>query len=208
MIHYPSERVADAVEALSRLPGIGRKTALRLVLHMFRMRENDVERIGDAISRLRKETRRCQQCHNIADATLCSICASDRRDHGVICIVEDFKDVMAIENTQQFYGEYHILGGLINPMQGVAPSQLTIEHLLEKAGSPSVRELIFALPASIEGDTTTFYITRKLSRDDLTISSIARGIPIGSNLEYTDEITLARSIQNRTRLQAARTDSL
>jgi recombination protein RecR len=195
---YPSKAIENAVVALSSLPGIGRKTALRLALHILKQTEMEAEQLGEAIIHLRKNIRYCQQCHNISDEALCNICASPRRDEGLICVVEDTRDVIAIENTQQFQGLYHVLGGLINPLQGVGPSMLNVETLVRRVTEKGAREVIFAFSANIEGDTTAFYLTKRLTPLGVQVSSIARGIPVGLDLEFTDEVTLARSLMNRT----------
>lgn len=185
------------MQELSRLPGIGKKTALRLAMHLLRRPEAEAIKLSDAIRDLRENTRYCSVCHNIADEPVCGLCTSMRRDRSVICVVEDTRDVMALENTHQFNGLYHVLGGIIHPLEGISPAQLNIESLLKRCENPEVREIIFAFSASMEGETTAFYISRKINRSDLRISSIAKGIPVGSELEFTDEITLARSLLNR-----------
>ena len=195
---YPSQLLEKAVQEFSRLPGIGRKTALRLVLHMLRQPADDVEQFATAISTMRREVKYCRCCHNISDTDLCPICADNRRDATVICVVENIQDVMAIENTQQYHGLYHVLGGLISPMDGIGPSDLAIDSLVERAGEGSVREVILALSSTMEGDTTNFYVYRKLVPTGVAVSVIARGIAVGNELEYTDEVTLGRSIINRT----------
>ncbi len=187
------------MQQFSKLPGIGRKTALRLVLHLLRQEEEEVSQLADAISRMRKEVRRCKVCHNISDSELCPICSNPRRDGSTICVVENIQDVMAVENTQQFHGLYHVLGGVISPMDGIGPSDLEIESLVERVSNGEVKEVILALSSTMEGDTTNFYIFRKLAPyHDVKISIIARGISVGDELEYTDEVTLGRSILNRT----------
>lgn len=195
---YPSQLLEKAVQEFSRLPGIGRKTALRLVLHMLRQPADDVEQFSTAISTMRREVKYCRCCHNISDTDLCPICADNRRDATVICVVENIQDVMAIENTQQYHGLYHVLGGLISPMDGIGPSDLAIDSLVERASEGSVREVILALSSTMEGDTTNFYVYRKLAPTGVAVSVIARGIAVGNELEYTDEVTLGRSIINRT----------
>ena len=199
MQSYPSQLLEKAVQQFSKLPGIGRKTALRLVLHLLRQEEEEVSQLADAISRMRKEVRRCKVCHNISDSELCPICSNPRRDGSTICVVENIQDVMAVENTQQFHGLYHVLGGVISPMDGIGPSDLEIESLVERVSQGEVKEVILALSSTMEGDTTNFYIFRKLAPyHDVKISIIARGISVGDELEYTDEVTLGRSILNRT----------
>ncbi|MEZ4771665.1 MAG: recombination mediator RecR [Bacteroidia bacterium] len=199
-MEYPSKAIEDAVNELSSLPGIGRKTALRLALHILKQSEEDAVRLGGSIIDLRRNIRYCEVCFNISDLPKCKICSNSRREQDIICVVEDTKDVIALESTHQFSGLYHVLGGLINPLQGVGPSLLNIEPLISRIKQSSVKEVIFAFSANIEGDTTAFYISKKLSAFSVKISSIARGIPVGMDLEFTDEVTLARSILNRTRM--------
>lgn len=195
---YPSRLLERAVQEFSKLPGIGRKTALRLVLHLLRQDTDDVMQFTDAISQMKQEVKFCRVCHNISDQDICPICSDKRRDSSTICVVENIQDVMAIENTQQFTGLYHVLGGLISPMDGIGPSDLEIESLVTRVAEGSVKEVILALSPTMEGDTTNFYIFRKLASYDVKISIIARGIAVGNELEYTDEVTLGRSILNRT----------
>ena len=195
---YPSQLLERAVTEFSRLPGIGRKTALRLVLWMLRQDNADVERFADAVSRLKQEVKYCHVCHNISDSDICPICANPRRDASTVCVVENIQDVMAIENTQQFLGLYHVLGGIISPMDGIGPSDIEVESLVERVAEGNVKEVILALSPTMEGDTTNFYIYRKLSPTGVKVSVIARGVAIGNELEYTDEVTLGRSILNRT----------
>lgn len=195
---YPSALLERAVNEFSKLPGIGRKTATRLVLHLLRKPEDEVASFSDAIIRLKREALYCSQCHSISDSEICPICANPQRDHSIICVVENIQDVMAVENTMQFKGVYHVLGGVISPMDGVSPSDLNIESLIERVASGEVKEIILALSSTMEGDTTNFYIYRKLSTYDVKLSVIARGISVGDELEYADEITLGRSIINRT----------
>lgn len=190
-----------AVNEFSRLPGIGRKTALRLVLNLLRQDVEEVERFTDAVLQLRKEVRRCRICHNISDTEICPICSDSHRNRRLICVVENIQDVMAVERTGQFYGLYHVLGGIISPMDGVGPSDLEIESLVERVKEGEVDEIIFALASTMEGDTTNFYISRKLQPYDVKLSVIARGISVGDELEYTDEVTLGRSILNRTEMK-------
>jgi len=196
--HYPSRLLENAVQEFAKLPGIGRKTALRLVLHLLRESIEDVEHFADAVATMKREVKYCKCCHNISDSELCPICSDSRRDTSIICVVENIQDVMAIENTQQFHGLYHVLGGLISPMDGIGPGKLEIESLVERVGEGIVAEVILALSSTMEGDTTNFYIYRKLAHYNIKISIIARGIAIGNELEYTDEVTLGRSILNRT----------
>ena len=180
------------------MPGIGRKTATRLVLHMLRKREDEVASFSDAIITLKREAKYCTECHSISDTDICPICANPMRDHSTICVVENIQDVMAVENTMQYRGVYHVLGGVISPMDGVSPSDLQIESLINRVATGEVKEIILALSSTMEGDTTNFYIYRKLQQYDVRLSVIARGISVGDELEYADEITLGRSILNRT----------
>lgn len=200
---YPSILLENAVNQVASLPGIGRKTALRLVLHLLRQPEKDVAAFTGAIDRLKKEVRYCRICHNISDQEVCPICASRRRDHTTVCVVENVQDVMSVENTGQFAGVYHVLGGVISPMDGIGPKEIEIDSLVSRIVPGQVQEVIFALPATMEGDTTGFYIYRRLQnlmeQESITlrISQLARGVAVGNELEYTDEITLGRSILNR-----------
>ena len=194
---YPSRLLEAAVQEFSKLPGIGRKTALRLVLYMLRMEHEDVMCFTDSLDRLKNEVKFCRVCHNISDQEICPICSDDRRDASTICVVENIQDVMAIENTQQFTGLYHVLGGLISPMDGIGPSDLEIDSLVQRVSEGGIKEVILALSSTMEGDTTNFYIFRKLSLLDVKVTIIARGIAVGNELEYTDEVTLGRSILNR-----------
>lgn len=198
MRQYPSILLDKAVGEFAKLPGIGRKTALRLVLHMLRQTDEDVMTFADALSRLKREVKYCKVCHNISDTDVCSICSDSRRDGSVICVVENVQDVMAVENTQQFHGLYHVLGGVISPMDGVGPADLEIDSLVERVSQGGVKEVILALSSTMEGDTTNFFISRKLAQYPVKMSVIARGISVGDELEYTDEVTLGRSILNRT----------
>ena len=191
-----------AVESFSQLPGVGRKTALRLVLHLLRQPLEDVDSFTDAVTRVRHDVKYCKVCHNIADTDICSICSDPRRDGSVVCVVENIQDVMAIENTQQYHGLYHVLGGIISPMDGIGPHDLSIDSLVERVDTGEVKEVILALASTMEGDTTNFYISRKLKDKDVKLSIIARGISVGDELEYTDEVTLGRSILNRTPFQS------
>ena len=195
---YPSRLLEKAVQEFSKLPGIGRKTALRLVLHLMRQDSDDVGQFVDAIATMRHDVKFCCVCHNISDSDVCSICSDTRRDASTVCVVENVQDVMAVENTQQFTGLYHVLGGLISPMDGIGPADLEIESLVSRVADGHVREVILALSPTMEGDTTNFYIYRKLAPFHIQISMIARGIAVGNELEYTDEVTLGRSILNRT----------
>ncbi|MBF1618705.1 recombination mediator RecR [Prevotella sp.] len=198
MQQYPSQLLERAVEAFSQLPGVGRKTALRLVLHLLRQSTEDVDSFADAVIRVKHDVKYCNVCHNISDNEVCSICSDPRRDASVVCVVENIQDVMAIENTQQFHGLYHVLGGIISPMDGIGPHDLEIESLVERVEEGTVKEIILALASTMEGDTTNFYISRKLKDTGVKLSVIARGISVGDELEYTDEVTLGRSILNRT----------
>ena len=191
-----------AVESFSQLPGVGRKTALRLVLHLLRQPLEDVDSFTDAVTRVRHDVKYCKVCHNISDTDICSICSDPRRDGSVVCVVENIQDVMAIENTQQFHGLYHVLGGIISPMDGIGPNDLEIESLVKRVEEGEVKEIILALASTMEGDTTNFYISRKLKDKQVKLSVIARGISVGDELEYTDEVTLGRSILNRTPFDA------
>ena len=199
-MEYPSKLIEDAVNEVSKLPGIGRKTALRLVLHLVKENENKTAALTESLSKLRAGIKFCNTCHNISDADECVICGSHRRDRSVLCVVEETMDVMAIENTAQFRGLYHVLGGIISPMQGIGPSELKIASLLARVVNPGseIREIVLALSPTLEGDTTAFYLHRKLKDLPVKITSIARGIPMGGDLEYADEITLGRSITART----------
>lgn len=195
---YPSVLLEKAVNEFSKLPGIGRKTALRLVLHLLRQSNSDVEQFASAIAKVKQEVKYCRVCHNISDEDVCPICSDSRRDSSLICVVENIQDVMAVENTQQFRGLYHVLGGIISPMDGIGPDQLEIQSLVQRVEQGGVSEVILALSSTMEGDTTNFYISRKLAPLDVKLSVIARGISVGDELEYTDEVTLGRSIVNRT----------
>jgi recombination protein RecR len=196
---YPSIVLEQAVNQLASLPGVGRRTALRLVLHLLRQSDQDVEAFASAFARLKKEIIYCRVCHNISDQDTCAVCSDPRRDSRTVCVVENIQDVMAIENTQQYNGLYHVLGGVISPMDGIGPSDLEINSLVERVGQGNVDEVILALSPTMEGDTTNFYIFRKLAPyGQLKITVIARGISVGDELEYADEVTLGRSILNRT----------
>ena len=202
MQQYPSQLLERAVESFSQLPGVGRKTALRLVLHLLRQSTEDVDSFADAITRVKHDVKYCKVCHNISDTDVCSICSDPRRDASVVCVVENIQDVMAIENTQQFHGLFHVLGGIISPMDGIGPNDLEIESLVKRVEEGEVKEIILALASTMEGDTTNFYISRKLKDKQVKLSVIARGISVGDELEYTDEVTLGRSILNRTPFDA------
>ncbi|NBP67642.1 MAG: recombination protein RecR [Cytophagia bacterium] len=199
-MEFPSKLIEEAVNQVSKLPGIGKKTALRLVLHLVKEKPENTFALTEALSNLRANIRYCSKCHNISDAEICSICLSHRRDHALLCVVEDTKDVMAIENTAQYNGLYHVLGGVISPINGIGPGELKIESLVKRITDPAteVKEVILALSPTMEGDTTSFYIHKKIKEMPLKISVISRGVPIGGDLEYADEITLGRSISGRT----------
>lgn len=195
---YPSMLLERAVQEFTKLPGIGRKTALRLVLHELRRSDEEVEQFADALLKMKHEVQFCRCCHNISDSELCPICSDERRDASTICVVENIQDVMAIENTQQYHGRYHVLGGIISPMDGIGPSDLEIDSLVDRVSEGDIREVILALSPTMEGDTTNFYIFRKLASFDVKLTVLARGVAVGNELEYTDEVTLGRSILNRT----------
>ena len=198
MTRYPSALLDKAVGEMAKLPGIGRKTALRLVLHLLRQDETLTDTLAQSLIEARHEIKRCRCCHNISDDELCPICSNPQRDKSMICVVENVQDVMAVEATQQFNGLYHVLGGVISPMDGIGPNDLEIDSLVERVGEGGVSEVILALASTMEGDTTNFYITRRLAPTGVKVSIIARGISVGDELEYTDELTLGRSIVNRT----------
>lgn len=201
MQQYPSQLLEKAVNEFSKLPGIGRKTALRLVLFLLRQDPDMVFGFGNTLIELRRDIKYCQVCHTISDTEVCSICSDKNREQGIICVVENIKEVMAIENTRQYRGYYHVLGGVISPMDGVGPNHLQIESLVKRVESGEVKEVILALSTTMEGDTTNFYIYRKLAHTNVNISTIARGVSIGDEIEYTDEVTLGRSIANRVSFQ-------
>jgi recombination protein RecR len=194
---FPSKLLEQAVNEFASLPGIGKKTALRLVLHLLKRDTPQVESFGNALINLRSQINYCRNCHNISDTALCNVCANPLRDHAVVCVVEDIRDVMAIENTGQYKGSYHLLGGIISPMDGIGPKNLNIDTLIEKVAAGKVKEVIMALSTTMEGDTTNFFIYKKLKDFDISISTIARGVSVGDELQYADEVTLARSILNR-----------
>jgi len=197
---YPSKLIEEAVNQIAKLPGIGKKTALRLVLHLIKEKEQSTTALTEALSNLRSNIRFCNTCHNITDSETCFICASHRRDRTVLCVVEDAKDVIAIENTAQYNGLYHVLGGIISPINGIGPAELKIESLVNRLSDQrsEIRELILGLSPTMEGDTTAFYINKRLKDVQIKVSVIARGVPVGGDLEYADEITLGRSILGRT----------
>jgi recombination protein RecR len=202
-MEFSSKLLEKAVNEMAQLPGIGKRTALRLVLHLLKQPEERTAFLTQALSEMRTDIKLCDSCHNISDETICAICANPSRNHELICVVEDVRDVMAIENTGQFKGIYHVLGGKISPIDGVGPSQLKIISLIEKANSGEIRELILALSSTMEGDTTNFYIYKQIKNKELTISTIARGIAVGDELEYADEVTLGRSIVYRVPFENA-----
>lgn len=196
---FASSLLEQAVNQFATLPGIGRKTALRLVLHLLKQNEQDVINFGEAIIRLRREIRYCKVCHNISETEVCPICGNPSRDSSTVCVVENVKDVMSVENTHQHHGLYHVLGGLISPMDGIGPQDIEIESLVERVKTGNIREVILALSATMEGDTTNFYIFRRLAPyPDVVVTMLARGVSVGNEIEYTDELTLGRSILNRT----------
>ncbi|WP_367868509.1 recombination mediator RecR [Pedobacter sp. WC2423] len=196
-MNFSSKLLEDAVNEFSKLPGVGQKTALRLVLHLLNKEQEEVDTFGNSIIRLRKEIKHCSICHNISDLPICGICSSNKREKEIICVVEDTRDVMAVENTSQYFGVYHVLGGLISPMDGIGPSDLFIDSLVQRVATTPVKEVILALSATMEGDTTLFYLYKRLKDFQIPITTIARGIAFGGELEYADEITLGRSIVTR-----------
>ncbi|GAA6528324.1 recombination protein RecR [Segatella asaccharophila] len=195
---YPSKLLEKAVSEFARLPGVGRKTALRLVLYLLRQSNDSVDEFTSAISHLKKDVKYCKVCHNISDTDICPICSDPRRDASTVCIVENVQDVMAIENTMQYHGLYHVLGGMISPVDGIGPGDIEIDSLIRRVSGGGIKEVIFALSSTMEGDTTNFYISRKLAPFHVRMSVIARGISVGNEIEYTDEVTLGRSIVSRT----------
>jgi recombination protein RecR len=195
-MQFSSVLLENAVNEFAKLPGIGKKTALRLVLHLLKQESDEVSHFSEVISRMRTDIRFCQRCHNVADADICSICANTLRNQGILCVVENLRDVIAIESTQQFNGNYHVLGGVISPLDGVGPNQLNIDTLIQRIHKEEISEVIFALSPTIQGDTTIYYIQKKLP-SSIKFTTIARGIAFGGELEYADEMTLARSLQNR-----------
>lgn len=199
-MEFPSKLIAQAVEEMSRLPGVGKKTALRFVLYLLKENSEITRSLTGSLSEMREKIQYCKLCHNISDDEICNICSNPRRDRSLICLVEDLRDVLAIENTSQYHGLYHVLGGLISPMDGVGPDDLNIQVLIDriKNSDEEVKEVILALSPNMEGDTTSFYLTKKLQPFDIKVTTIARGVPIGGELEYTDEVTLGRSIITRT----------
>jgi len=195
---YPSKLLENAVSEFASLPGIGRKTAFRLVMSLLKRNSEEVKKFGESLIRLHEEIHYCKVCHNISDTEICNICSDKNRETSMICVVENIQDVMAIENTRQFRGLYHVLGGIISPIDGVGPADLKIDSLEDKVRKGNVKEVIFALSTTMEGDTTNYYLFKRLSKYDVRLSTLARGVAIGDELEYTDEITLGRSIINRT----------
>jgi recombination protein RecR len=200
-MQLPSKLIENAVNEIAKLPSIGKKTALRLVIHLLKQDENYTQSLSEALVKLRQEIKYCKKCYNIADEDLCQICLAKNRDQDIICVVESFKDLIAIENTGQYRGLYHVLGGLIAPIENISPEQLKIKELVQRVEHEKPKEIILALSASMEGDTTAFYISKKLTNFDVKISSLARGLPIGGELEYADEITLGRSLMTRVRVK-------
>ncbi len=198
MSHLPSQLLQRAVDEFAKLPGVGGKTAMRLVLHLLRQSPEEVKQFGNSVMQLRANVKFCRVCHNISDNDICDICSNPRRDTATVCVVENIQDVLAVENTQQYRGLYHVLGGVISPMDGVGPSDLQIETLLQRVQNGGIKEIILALNPTMEGDTTNFYLYRKLAPFDVKVSVIARGVAQNDELQYTDEITLGRSIVNRT----------
>ena len=196
-MQFSSQLLENAVNEFAKLPGIGKKTALRLALHLLKQEENNVQQFSEVIAKMRNEIKFCQRCYNVADGDICSICANSMRKQETICVVENIRDVIAIESTQQFNGTYHVLGGIISPLDGVGPDQLNIESLINRVQKEKTEEIIFALNPNIQGDTTIYYIQKKLQHTNIQITTIARGIAFGGELEYADEMTLARSLQNR-----------
>lgn len=201
--NYPSRLLETAISEFAGLPGIGKKTALRLVLHLLKQDISDVKKFSSSILQLKQEIRHCSVCHNISDTGICNICSDQKRNHKILCVVENIKDVMSIENTRQYSGVYHVLGGIISPMDGTGPGDLNIKTLEDKVAGGGIEEVVLALSTTMEGDTTNFYIYRKLNKYPVTISTIARGISIGDELEYADEVTLGRSITNRTLFESS-----
>ena len=197
-MNFSSKLIQDAVEQFAKLPGIGRKSAMRLALHLLKMDKDEVRNFGEAFIDLRDKINYCQECHNISDMDICELCSNPSRESSTLCVVEDIRDVIAIENTHQFKGKYHVLGGIISPMDGVGPADLNIESLVRKVAQGNIKEIIMALSTTMEGDTTNFYIFKRLKEYEIKMSIIARGISVGDELEYADEVTLGRSIVNRS----------
>jgi recombination protein RecR len=201
MMQLPSSLLENAVAQFAKLPGIGKKTALRLVLHLLKQDVNDVQYFGETITKMRRDIKFCQRCHNISDGDICTICSNSMRKQNMICVVENIRDVIAIENTQQYNGTYHVLNGIISPLDGIGPDQLNIESLVNRIRKEQTEELIFALSPNIQGDTTIYYIQKKIKQFTCRVTTIARGIAFGGELEYADEMTLARSLANRLPVQ-------
>lgn len=204
-MNLPSKYLQNAVDQMASLPGIGKRTALRLVLHLVAQTEEDVKGFAASFNELKSKVKQCKHCGNLSDLEICGICLDAKRDHSLICVVQDIRDILAIENTMQYRGLYHVLGGLISPMEGIGPSDLSIDELVKRANQDSSKEIILALSATMEGDTTNFYLFKKLKDADVSVSVISRGIGIGSEIEYTDEVTLGRSIMNRSPFEMALT---
>lgn len=200
-MQLPSSLLENAVAEFAKLPGVGKKTALRLVLHLLKQEVGEVQHFGETIAKMRRDIKFCQRCHNVSDGDICSICANSMRNRQLICVVENIRDVIAIESTQQFNGTYHVLGGIISPLDGIGPDQLTIESLVQRIEKESIEEIIFALSPNIQGDTTIYYIQKKIHHLPCKVTTIARGIAFGGELEYADEMTLARSLANRLPVQ-------
>ncbi len=196
-MNFSSKLIENAVNEFSKLPGVGRRTALRYVLHLLKQSDKEVGSFSETLVKLKHELKYCKNCHNISDAELCEICSNTRRDQSVVCVVEDIRDVMAIENTQQYTGGYHVLGGIISPMDGIGPNDINVDSLVEKVKAGKIKEVIMALSTTMEGDTTNFFIYKKIKEFNVVVSTIARGVAVGNELEYTDDITLGRSIQQR-----------
>ncbi|MEA3494725.1 MAG: recombination mediator RecR [Bacteroidota bacterium] len=197
-MEYSSQIIKNLVDSFVRFPGIGKRTAIRMVLHLLKQNDDEVTTLGELILKTRTEIKYCKICHNLSDKEVCNICSDNSRDHSSVCVVEDLRDIIAIENTSQFNGVYHVLGGLISPIEGVSPSELNINSLIKRIEKDEIKELIFALNANMEGDTTMFYISKQLKNKKIKLSAISRGISVGGELEFADEITLGRSIKNRT----------
>ena len=200
---YSSKLLENAVNEFSKLPGIGKKTAMRMALHLLKQDEESVRQFGQAVIRLRSEVMYCKKCHNLSDTEYCEICSNQRRDHSLVCVVETVRDVMSVENTMQYHGVYHVIGGLISPMDGIGPADLFIDSLEQKCAAGTVSEIILALSATMEGDTTNFYIYNKLKRHPVKVTALARGLAVGDDLEYADQVTLGRSIVNRVPFDGA-----
>jgi len=196
-MNFPSKLIEDAVSEFEKLPGIGHKTALRLVLHLLKQQPQQAQQFVDAISRMRREVQYCRECHNISDADLCAICSGAKRNHKLVCVVENIRDVIAIESTQQYFGLYHVLGGVISPLEGIGPEKLQIDSLTRRIEANGIEEVIMALNPTVEGDTTIYYLSKKMEHLPVKITTLSRGVAFGAELEYTDDMTLARSISSR-----------